>query len=86
MTITQHEDALVNALKTGNRSRVNSIMSKVTGRPFSFSNFINVVTQDGIISPVTNAYVNAQNAMDGTGMSTDAAVMIVTDLTLIYEV
>ena len=80
MNISQHEDALVKALVSGNRSRANQILTKVNGNSFSMTSFIEMILSEGFISPVTRAYQEARDALNGTGMTKDKAVLIVSDL------
>jgi hypothetical protein len=80
MSITQHEDALVKALVSGNRSRANQILTAVNGNSFSMTSFIEMILSEGLISPVTRAYQEARDALNGKGMSEDKAILIVSDI------
>ena len=79
-TITQNENALVNALVSGNRPMANKILTAVNGNSFSMTSFIDMILAEGLISPVTRAYQEARDALNGTGMSKDKAALIVNDL------
>ena len=79
-TITQNENALVNALVSGNRPMANKILTAVNGGSFSMTSFIDMILAEDFISPVTRAYQDARDALNGTGMTKDKAVLIVSDL------